>query len=196
MESPFFILFRCGSNALLRSASAGTSSPRSLLDLQYALPRIAFLAKSPRPWSPSILFLCFPSVFQQTTCSPSDPVYVRLHSSQRNVPISAAAFSLLGVHGMLTRLFIFNGIASPQAQPSCTIQTTTTPTTTHRNMTTTTKVSIWNIHSVEAAFRSDHRVPPSVNNFARGVPSMEERGGGGRVPPQTFLTLYGEHVEQ
>ncbi|CAM9261583.1 unnamed protein product, partial [Hapterophycus canaliculatus] len=57
-------------------------------------------------------------------------------------------------------------------------------------------VSIWNIHSVEAAFRSDHRVPPSVDNFVRGVPSTEERGGGGRAPPQTFLTLYGEHVEQ
>ncbi|CAN0022526.1 unnamed protein product, partial [Scytosiphon promiscuus] len=57
-------------------------------------------------------------------------------------------------------------------------------------------VSIWNIHSVEAAFRSDHRVPPTVDNFARGVPSMEERGGGGRMPPQTFLTLYGEHVEK
>lgn len=52
------------------------------------------------------------------------------------------------------------------------------------------------MHSVEGAFRSDHRMPPAVDNFARGVPSSAERGGGGRTPPLTFLTLYGEHVEQ
>ncbi|CAM9540616.1 unnamed protein product, partial [Ectocarpus sp. 4 AP-2014] len=57
-------------------------------------------------------------------------------------------------------------------------------------------VSIWNVHSVEGAFRSDHRMPPAVDDFARGVPSSAERGGGGRTPPLTFLTLYGEHVEQ
>lgn len=58
------------------------------------------------------------------------------------------------------------------------------------------QISIWNLHSVEGAFRSEHRVPPAVEDFARGVPSMAERGGGGRIPPSTFLTLYGEHVEQ
>lgn len=63
-------------------------------------------------------------------------------------------------------------------------------------LTTPPKVSIWNVHSVEGAFRSDHRMPPAVDDFARGVPSSAERGGGGRTPPLTFLTLYGEHVEQ
>ena len=58
------------------------------------------------------------------------------------------------------------------------------------------QVSIWNLHSVEGAFRHEHRVPPAVDDFVRGVPSMAERGGGGRTPPLTFLTLYGEHVEQ
>lgn len=60
----------------------------------------------------------------------------------------------------------------------------------------TKQTSIWNVHSVEATFRSDHRLPPTVENFVRGVPSFEERGGGGRTPPDTFLTLYGEHVEE
>lgn len=58
------------------------------------------------------------------------------------------------------------------------------------------QVSIWNLHSVEGAFRSDHRVPPAAEDYLRGVPSMAERGGGGRTPPLSFLTLYGEHVEQ
>lgn len=49
---------------------------------------------------------------------------------------------------------------------------------------------------MEGAFRNEHRVPPAVEDFVRGVPSMAERGGGGRTPPLTFLTLYGEHVEQ
>lgn len=54
------------------------------------------------------------------------------------------------------------------------------------------QVSIWNMHSVEGGFRHDRRMPSTVNDFVRGVPSVV----GGRSPPPTFLTLYGDHVEQ
>lgn len=53
------------------------------------------------------------------------------------------------------------------------------------------QASIWNLHSVEGAFRHGTRMPTTVNEFARRVPSTVD----GRIPPPTFLTLYGEHVE-
>lgn len=49
------------------------------------------------------------------------------------------------------------------------------------------------MHSVEAAFRHGSRMPASVNDFARRVPSA---AADGRTPPPSFLTLYGEHVKQ
>lgn len=54
----------------------------------------------------------------------------------------------------------------------------------------TMQASIWNLHSVEGAFRSDHRMPPRTDAIARGTVSVPD----GRTPPPTFLTTYGEHV--
>ncbi|CAM9971551.1 unnamed protein product [Ascophyllum nodosum] len=51
------------------------------------------------------------------------------------------------------------------------------------------KVTIWNVHSVERAL-ADGSVPPEAQEFARETPSAD-----GRVPPPTFLTVFGEHVE-
>ena len=52
------------------------------------------------------------------------------------------------------------------------------------------QVSIWNIHGVSRGFE-DGGLPPASHDFAAGFPSS-----GGKKPPPTFLTVYGEQVEK